>query len=70
MLQVHEARDHSGRRLAVKVQHAGLRESCAADVATVSALVTAVRLVFPDFDYRWLVDEIKENLPRVRTKKG
>ncbi|GLC72431.1 hypothetical protein PLESTF_001246800 [Pleodorina starrii] len=64
LAQVHEARDHSGRRLAVKVQHAGLRESCAADVATVSALVAAVRWVFPDFDYGWLVDEIKENLPR------
>ncbi|GIL43460.1 hypothetical protein Vafri_933 [Volvox africanus] len=64
LAQVHEARDHTGRRLAVKVQHAGLRESCAADVATISALVAAVRWVFPDFDYGWLVDEIKENLPR------
>ncbi|KAG2446176.1 hypothetical protein HXX76_000769 [Chlamydomonas incerta] len=64
LAQVHEARDHAGRRLAVKVQHAGLRESCAADVATVEALVGCVRWVFPDFDYRWLVDEIKENLPR------
>ncbi|GIL99023.1 hypothetical protein Vretimale_4271 [Volvox reticuliferus] len=64
LAQVHEARDHTGRRLAVKVQHAGLRESCAADVATISALVAAVRWIFPDFDYGWLVDEIKENLPR------
>ncbi|KXZ42167.1 hypothetical protein GPECTOR_192g313 [Gonium pectorale] len=64
LAQVHEARDHGGRRLAVKVQHAGLRESCAADVATVTALVGAVRLVFPEFDYGWLVDEIRENLPK------
>ncbi|GFR41354.1 hypothetical protein Agub_g2037, partial [Astrephomene gubernaculifera] len=64
LAQVHEARDHSGRRLAVKVQHAGLRESCAADVATVAALVAAARLVFPDFDYTWLVDEMRENLPK------
>ncbi|KAG2499118.1 hypothetical protein HYH03_002701 [Edaphochlamys debaryana] len=64
LAQVHEAVDHSGRRLAVKVQHAGLRESCAADVATVAALVATVRWIFPSFDYGWLVDEIRENLPR------
>jgi aarF domain-containing kinase len=40
-----------GRRLAVKVQHGGLRESSAADIATVAALVAAARWIFPNFDY-------------------
>ncbi|KAF8067287.1 ABC1 [Scenedesmus sp. PABB004] len=61
--QVHVAHTHDGRKLAVKVQHAGLRESCAADVATIEALVSAARLAFPDFNYQWLVDEVRTNLP-------
>ena len=64
LAQVHEARSKDGRRLAVKVQHAGLRESCDADIRTVEALVRGARAVFPDFNYQWLVDEIKENLPK------
>jgi len=64
LAQVHVAEDADGRVLAVKVQHAGLRESAAADMWTVEALVHAARLVFPAFDYQWLVDEIKYNLPR------
>ena len=44
---MHVARDAEGRKLAVKVQHAGLRESSAADIATIDMLVHAVRLVFP-----------------------
>lgn len=26
--------------------------------------MSAVRLFFPDFDYQWLLDEIRENLPK------
>ncbi|WIA33107.1 hypothetical protein OEZ86_006260 [Tetradesmus obliquus] len=63
LAQVHVATAHDGSKLAVKVQHAGLRESCAADVTTIEFLVNAVRVVFPDFNYMWLVDEIKHNLP-------
>ncbi len=46
-VQVHVAEDHKGHKLAVKVQHGGLRESSAADIATVEALVHAVKWVFP-----------------------
>jgi predicted unusual protein kinase regulating ubiquinone biosynthesis (AarF/ABC1/UbiB family) len=51
------------RTLAVKVQHPGLRESCAADIAMIGALVKAARAFFPDFDLQWLVDEVEHNLP-------
>jgi aarF domain-containing kinase len=40
---VHVARAHDGRKLAVKVQHAGLRESCKADIRTIEMLVHAAR---------------------------
>ncbi len=39
------ARAHDGRKLAVKVQHAGLRESCRADITTIELLVKAARWV-------------------------
>eukprot|EP00884_Botryococcus_braunii_P012895 jgi/Botrbrau1/21606/Bobra.43_1s0012.2 len=64
LAQVHRAKGHDGRDLAVKVQHAGLRDTCDADVATVELLVAAVHWLFPSFDYGWLVDEVKENLPK------
>ena len=48
-----------------QVQHAGLQESCAADTLTVEFLVRALHWLLPDLDYTWLVDEIKDNLPKV-----
>ena len=50
----------------VQVQHAGLRDSCTADTLTVEFLVNAVHFLFPKFDYSWLVEEIKDSLPKVR----
>jgi aarF domain-containing kinase len=44
---VHVATSHSGEKLAVKVQHAGLRDTCSADVATIQALVQAAKRIFP-----------------------
>lgn len=47
------------------MQHAGLRDSCTADTLTVEFLVKAVNFFFPDFNYDWVVAEIKDNLPKV-----
>ena len=52
-----------GTRVAVKVQHAGLRETCVADIATLRALCAAARALFPRFDLSWLADEVGRNLP-------
>ena len=56
---------HDGRQLAVKVQHVGLRDTCAADTVIVEAFVKGLRWMFPDFNYQWLVDELKESVPKV-----
>lgn len=63
LAQVHKAVDHDGRQLAIKVQHRGLRETSTLDLATIDFLVNAVKWLAPDFDYQWLVEESKENLP-------
>ncbi|GBF89208.1 hypothetical protein Rsub_01925 [Raphidocelis subcapitata] len=43
LAQVHRATGLDGRPLAIKVQHAGLAESCAADIRTIELLVQAAR---------------------------
>ena len=63
LAQVHIARDkETGEKLAVKVQHRGLRETSAVDIATIEFVVKAVK-VLAGVDYFWLVEEVKENLP-------
>ena len=64
-MQVHKAVSLDGRPLAVKVQHVGLRDTCAADTVIVEAFVKGLRWFFPDFNYQWLIDELKESVPTV-----
>eukprot|EP00122_Pirum_gemmata_P015804 Pgem_evm1s14778 len=63
LAQVHIAYLLDGRKVAVKVQHAGIRENSDADIFTVRVLSNIVHKIFPRFDYQWLVDEIQRNLP-------
>jgi len=48
-----------------QVQHPGLLDTYAADVATVAVLVKCVKILYPSFDYSWLVKEIRATLPKV-----
>lgn len=63
-LQVHTATLKSGEKVAVKIQHEGLVDTSSADIKTIQYLVSAAHHFFPKFNYQWLVDEIKHNLPR------
>lgn len=64
LAQVHVARLHSGQKVAVKVQHGHLTDTAAADTATVALVVQALYWFYPNFDYRWLIDEVRESLPQ------
>lgn len=64
LAQVHRARLRDGTEVAVKIQHVGLREACSVDVRTIEFLIRAVHRAFPRFNYLWLVEEMKLNLPR------
>ncbi|CAN1174804.1 Putative ABC1 protein At2g40090 [Linum perenne] len=64
LAQVHVARTSDGQKVAVKVQHTHMTDTAAADHATVDMIVNALHWVFPSFDYRWLVDEMSESLPK------
>ena len=65
LAQVHVAYEKkTGRKLAIKVQHRGLRETSRGDLL---ALVTVVRWAeryISDFTYGWLADEIVPHLPK------
>uniref|UniRef100_A0A7N0TH43 ABC1 atypical kinase-like domain-containing protein n=2 Tax=Kalanchoe fedtschenkoi TaxID=63787 RepID=A0A7N0TH43_KALFE len=64
LAQVHVAHTHDGQKVAVKVQHIHMTDTAAADHATVDLIVTTLHRLFPSFDYRWLVDEMAESLPK------
>jgi hypothetical protein len=63
--QVHVAYDKtSGRKLAVKVQHYGLRETSAGDIFAVSTVVRLIESMFEGFTFGWIADEIAPHLPK------
>ncbi|XP_049934027.1 putative ABC1 protein At2g40090 isoform X3 [Nymphaea colorata] len=64
LAQVHAARTHDGKKVAVKVQHTHLTDTAAIDTAMVDLIVNFLNWCFPAFDYRWLVEEIRESLPK------
>lgn len=64
LAQVHRARLKDGREVAVKVQHPSVKAHSKVDMKGMEALVQAVSLVFPEFDFSWLVEEMKKNLPK------
>ncbi|DBA66857.1 TPA: hypothetical protein ACH3X2_001991 [Trebouxia sp. C0005] len=63
LAQVHKARLHDGRQVAVKVQYLGLEAAVAADMATLSALSTVAAWLFPkSFELGWVLDDLRRNL--------
>ncbi|KAH6777804.1 ABC2-like protein 9 [Perilla frutescens var. hirtella] len=64
LAQVHIARTHDGQKVAVKVQHTHMTDTAEADYATVELIVNTLHRIFPSFDYRWLVEEMRESLPK------
>ncbi|KAL5568559.1 hypothetical protein UlMin_025134 [Ulmus minor] len=64
LAQVHVAHLHDGEKVAVKVQHTHMTDTAAADRTTVELVVNTLHWLFPSFDYRWLIDEIRESLPK------
>jgi len=64
LAQVHVAKDKQGKKLAVKVQHRGLRETSKGDILALETMVRLVDSVFDEFRWGWICDEIAPNLPK------
>lgn len=63
LAQVHKAVLHDGSVVAVKVQHPYVMGNSRVDMKTMEYLVKIVAWAFPDFNFQWLVDESKKNIP-------
>lgn len=64
LAQVHVARNFQGQKLAIKVQHRGLRETSRGDLLALEYVVRLVDGMFEDFKWGWICDEIAPNLPK------
>lgn len=63
LAQVHKAKLHDGRVVAVKVQHPNVKAHSTVDMATMDLLIRIVAKIFPKFSFLWLAEEMKKNLP-------
>lgn len=62
--QVHEAYLKNGEKVAVKVQHEWLQEESSIDMLVVEMFATLGKKLFNDFDYDWMVKDMKKNIPQ------
>ena len=65
LAQVHVAYDkQTGQKLAIKVQHKGLRETCRGDISALHTVVNVLEFFFEEFNFGWIADEIAPQLPK------
>jgi predicted unusual protein kinase regulating ubiquinone biosynthesis (AarF/ABC1/UbiB family) len=60
--QVHAARHHDGRALAVKVQYEGIQEAIENDLRNVQVMNTLGGLLFPDLDREGIMKELHDRI--------
>ncbi len=64
LAQVHRAKTHDGRDVAVKVQYRGIDRVVETDLRNISLLVGLLAQIESDFDFRILAAEMGRNVPR------
>ncbi|XP_063692670.1 aarF domain-containing protein kinase 1-like [Bolinopsis microptera] len=65
LAQVHRAvLRSSNKEVAVKVQHSTVHEHSKIDTVVIEFLAKLMDKVFPEFEFDWLIDTIKRNLPK------
>jgi len=64
LAQVHRARTHDGRDVAVKVQYAGIERIVETDLRNIAILVRILARIERNFDFRILMNEMQRYVPR------
>ncbi|KAH7927157.1 ABC1-domain-containing protein [Leucogyrophana mollusca] len=65
LAQVHVGRHRESRKeVAVKLQHPHLAEFCDIDMEMVEVTLGWIKYWFPEFEFTWLAEEMRENLPK------
>lgn len=65
LAQVHIGYDkETGRKFAIKVQHAGLRETSRGDLISLEFVVKSIQKIFGEdvFKWGWILEEIAPNV--------
>jgi predicted unusual protein kinase regulating ubiquinone biosynthesis (AarF/ABC1/UbiB family) len=63
LAQVHRARLHDGREVAVKIQYPDIERIVAIDLRNFAFLVRVLARLEPDFDFRVVIDEVEQLVP-------
>jgi predicted unusual protein kinase regulating ubiquinone biosynthesis (AarF/ABC1/UbiB family) len=63
LAQVHRARLHDGRDVAVKIQYPEIAQIVATDIRNFAFLIGVLARLEPNFDFRVLVDEVTKLVP-------
>lgn len=65
LAQVHTAKlKETGEPVAVKIQHHSIQSYAEVDIFVVSLAVQGVKYFFPEFEFDWLAEEMRTNLPK------
>lgn len=59
---MYKAITHDGKEVAVKVQYIDLQKRFKSDVATIEFLLEIVGAMHPNFNFSWVLTDLKDNL--------